>query len=282
MSTDAALGVCPPYTLLRTRHGPMLVNGNDTVVGQSLLHYGEYGEPVLELLAALPLGNGNIVEVGAHSGALTVALAGAAPPGTLLTAFEPQRFLFQNLCANLALNGIRNVDAMPWACCAQSQMLSFVAPDYHQPGDFGAVEMLADIRPDAISVAGVRLDDAMPQSKLGLLKVSVGNMALDVFHGAARLIGLHRPLLYFDADLGGSRPQLFEWLLAQRYQLWWHEVPLHQENNYFKASEDIFLERQDDIDATLVMINVLAVPSEAKFEVRHLQPVRGKHDAGPD
>jgi FkbM family methyltransferase len=282
MSTGAALDVYPPYTLLRTRHGPMLVNGNDTVVGRSLLHYGEYGEPVLELLAALPLGKGNIVEVGAHSGALTVALAAAAPPGTLLTAFEPQRLLFQNLCANLALNGIRNVDAMPWACCAQSQMLSFVAPNYHQPGNFGAVEMQTDRRPAAETVAGVRLDDAMPQGKLGLLKVSAGNMALDVFHGAARLIGLHRPLLYFDADLGESRPQLFEWLLAQRYRPWWHEVPLHQEGNYFKASVDIFLEQHDDVDATLVMVNVLAVPSEAGFEVRHLQPVRGKHDAGPD
>jgi FkbM family methyltransferase len=260
----------------------MLVNGNDTVVGRSLLHYGEYGEPVLELLAALPLGKGDIVEVGAHSGILTVALAAAAPPGTLLTAFEPQRFLFQNLCANLALNGIRNVDAMPWACCAQSQMLSFAAPNYHQPGDFGAIEMQTGSRPAAESVAAVRLDDALPQGKLSLLKVSVGSMALDVLHGAAKLIGAHRPLLYFDADVGESRPQLFEWLLAQRYRLWWHEVPLHQEDNYFKASEDIFCERQGDTDATLVMINVLAAPSEAGFEVRHLQPVRGKHDAGPD
>jgi hypothetical protein len=233
MSTNAALNVCPPYTLLRTRHGPMLVNGNDTVVGRSLLHYGEYGEPVLELLAALPLREGNIIEVGAHSGALTIALATAAPPGTLLTAFEPQRFLFQNLCANLALNGIRNVDAMP-------------------------------------------------HGKLGLLKVSVGSMTLDVFHGAARLIGLHRPLLYFDADLGEARVRLFEWLLAQRYRLWWHEVPLYQENNYLKASDDIFLEQHDGIEATLVMVNVLAVPSEAGFEVRHLQPVLGKHDTGPD
>ena len=282
MSKDAALGVCPPYTLLRTRHGPMLVNGNDAVVGRSLLHYGQYGEPVIELLTKLPLGKGNIVEVGAHSGALTIALATAAPPDTLLTAFEPQRFLFQNLCANLALNGIRNVEAMPWACCAQSQMLSFVAPDYHQPGNFGAIEMQTGSGSAVESVAGVRLDDALPRGKLGLLKVSVGSMALDVLHGAAKLIGLHRPLLYFDADLGESRPQLFEWLLAQRYRLWWHEVPLHQEDNYFKASEDIFLERHGDVDTTLVMINVLAVPSEAGFEVRHLQPVRGKHDAGPD
>ena len=48
------------------------------------------------------------VEVGANIGAHTVFLAQAVGPTGQVVAFEPQRVVYQTLCANLALNSIAN------------------------------------------------------------------------------------------------------------------------------------------------------------------------------
>ena len=52
-----------------------------------------------------------VVDVGADIGALTVPLARAVGPAGRVLAFEPQPTVFQNLCANLALNDLLHVQA---------------------------------------------------------------------------------------------------------------------------------------------------------------------------
>jgi FkbM family methyltransferase len=53
----------------------------------------------------------------------TVPLAQALQEqGRRLVAFEPQPVIFQQLCANLALNGLMNVTAWPFACVPRRAM----------------------------------------------------------------------------------------------------------------------------------------------------------------
>src|SRR5581483_8350098 len=156
--------VAAPYELTETRHGTMLVNRNDYYMGQSLLIYGECSELELAFLLTLAKQPGLVVEVGANMGIHTVPLAAAlAKENRPLYAFEPQPVIFQQLCANLALNGLTNVRAFPYACGRQNGALMFEVPDYTKPGNFGATRLTSvEATPSRREIVQcVRLDDLL-------------------------------------------------------------------------------------------------------------------------
>jgi hypothetical protein len=134
--------VAPPYKLVQSRHGWMLVNPNDAYLGQAILQYGECCEIevafLLQLLAQARAGDGSRHQYRHPHG------AGRQGPGTAEPAharFEPQPVIFQNMCANLALNAIGNVTAWPSACGDRAGTLWFAQPDYSAGGNFGGVSM---------------------------------------------------------------------------------------------------------------------------------------------
>jgi hypothetical protein len=91
------------------RLGPMLYNRNDVFVGASLRKYGEHSWLEHELVSRVVRPGQLIVEAGANIGAHTVGLSRLVGASGALLAFEPQRVVFQTLCANLALNQCKNV-----------------------------------------------------------------------------------------------------------------------------------------------------------------------------
>jgi hypothetical protein len=95
--------------LKQCRHGLMLYLVTDLYVGRSLDRYGEYGEEEVGLLRMIVRPGWMVLDIGANMGAHTVSLARATGPKGVVLAFEPQRVLFQILCANVALNGLANV-----------------------------------------------------------------------------------------------------------------------------------------------------------------------------
>src|SRR5260370_11694395 len=95
------------------RHGMMLYNVNDQFQGKMLDKYGEYSEGEVDTFAQLLKPGMVAVEVGANIGSHTVAIANLVGPQGRVLAFEPQRAIFQVLCANLPLNALEQVEA-PW------------------------------------------------------------------------------------------------------------------------------------------------------------------------
>ncbi len=93
------------------RHGPFLFNIHDYPAGVSLEAQGEWGESVVRLLVSVLRAGDFAIDVGAHIGSFTVPLARRVGVEGRIAAFEPQLDLFQTLNANLALNGLVNVDA---------------------------------------------------------------------------------------------------------------------------------------------------------------------------
>ena len=93
------------------RHGPLLFNVQDFPAGISLDLQGEWEESVVRLLASALRPGDLVVDVGAHLGSFTVPLAKKVGRGRVLS-LEPQQDLFQALNANLALNGLFNVQAL--------------------------------------------------------------------------------------------------------------------------------------------------------------------------
>src|SRR5690242_661708 len=89
--------------LKQCRHGRMIYNTNDIYVGRSLDLYGEYSEGETEVFAQLVNAGDVVVEVGANIGTSTVWFGKHVGPAGAVVALEPQRIVFQILCANVAL-----------------------------------------------------------------------------------------------------------------------------------------------------------------------------------
>lgn len=120
------------YELTQTRHGLMLANPQDFYIGQALMQFGEYSHAewllLEQIIHALPPGS-LALEVGANCGAHTLPMAQAlAQQGSTLMAFEPQPIVFQQMCANLALNSISNVLAYPSPVMTKASPCVLICP----------------------------------------------------------------------------------------------------------------------------------------------------------
>ncbi len=261
--------VAAPYRLVRARHGTMLVNENDRFLGQAYLHYGECCELELRLLEQLSDLPGMTIEVGANMGIFTVPLAlRLAQRGQAMMAFEPQPVIFQQLCANLALNGLTNVQAMPYACGAEESYVTFEVPEYGQMGNFGGVEMkLRGDLPTAQAMSAsrntlgrlcrvpcFRLDSFLPTEPVGMMKIDVEGFELAVLEGASQTIARERPLLLVENDRHEKSVALTAWLLGHGYRLWWHMTPLFNPDNLLGCTDDVYGE--------VVSLNMLCIPAE--------------------
>src|SRR5437870_1047961 len=102
-SDDAAIFTDGHLQLRRCRHGLMLYNLNDTYIGAMLEKYGEFSEGETDVFHQLVRPGMTVVEVGANVGAHTLSIARLVGPQGRVLAFEPQRSIFQMLCANLAM-----------------------------------------------------------------------------------------------------------------------------------------------------------------------------------
>lgn len=257
-----------PYRLVDTRHGPMLANVNDIYIGQALIEYGECceieGELIDKLMYVKP---GKVIEVGANVGIHSVSMAKSlAEVGRQLVLFEPQPFIFQNLCANLALNGLSNVVAWPFACGAEEGIVYFTPPDYRDSGNFGGVSMVTEGNPEAVAVPCVCLDRVIGNEDVSLLKIDVEGFELDVLKGAVNLLQRARPLVYVENDRREKSRDLIEYLLGLDYLLYWHSPPLFNPDNYKGKKINHF--------DGLISLNMLAIPKEVGMAVEGLEEVR--------
>lgn len=259
----------PLYQLVETRHGRFLANPHDHFIGRALIDYGEFSEREWSLLAQLARKNAWVIEIGANIGAHTVSLSKAVGPGGHVVAVEPQPVIFQNLCANVALNGLTNVQAINAGCGEAETQLSFPRINYAQLGNFGAIpldHLPAD--PDSPFRVPVRpLDDMVDVKALHLLKIDVEGMEAAAIRGAQRLIAAHRPFLYVENDRVAKSAELIGLLQSLDYRAWWH-MP-----TYFNP--DNFAGRAANIYGGTVSVNMLCAPKEREVNAPNLKPVDG-------
>lgn len=252
--------------LKRCRHGLMLYLKRDRYVGRSLDLYGEFSEIESELLLRYaPLG-GVAVDAGANIGAHTLALARAVGPGGVVIAAEPQRVVFQMLCANLALNEVRNVHAIHCALGAAAGRTTIPLPDYGQDSNFGGISAGAE-RGEFVRVLSV---DGLALPRLDLLKIDVEGWEAEVLRGAAESIRRHRPVLYVEADRQDKTPALIDLLRAMDYALYLHLPPLFNPGNFFANAENAF--------GGVVSANLLGIPRDRPRPVQALREIRAAAD----
>lgn len=123
--------------------------------------HGEF-EPGLSRLieAAVPAG-GACLDVGANVGLHTLRMAWAAGPSGRVVACEPHPDVRVRLCANLSLNGLENVAALPVALSREDGEATLHVPSPEDPNR-GTSSLLP--REDGVLSGALRIRTARPAS----------------------------------------------------------------------------------------------------------------------
>ncbi|MBP88912.1 MAG: hypothetical protein CMJ64_19725 [Planctomycetaceae bacterium] len=250
--------------LKQTRHGYMLFNQNDMYIGRSFDEYGEFSEGEIDMFRRI-VGEGDIVvEAGGNIGAHTVALAKLVGQQGRVYTFEPQRIVFQALCANIALNSLSNVEAQNVAVGAAPAEI--VVPDLSPDnetnfGGLGLGEYETGEKRAVITLDSLGLD------RCRLLKIDVEGMELGVLQGAGQLIRECQPIMYIENDREDRSAALIEHIGGLGYRMFWHSPPMYREGNYFGNEKNAF--------GRIVSVNMLCVHKDEDFVTDGLREVEG-------
>lgn len=226
--------------ITQTKYGPMLVNRFDRYIGRSLITYGEYSDGEVQLFQRLLKPGDRVIEVGANIGSHTLPLAKIVGEKGRVFAFEPQRVVFQTLCANMAINSLTNVETYHIAVGEKYGWRVLPDIDYKRRGDFGgfSLEECYLGRP----LPQTTLDDFPPLQlqEIKMIKIDVECMELKVLQGAEQLIRQQKPMLYVENDRKDKSQALMQWIESMGYQIKLHQPPLYQQSNFKQCKENVF------------------------------------------
>ena len=158
------------------------------------------------------------VDVGAHIGAHTMPIAKAVRPGGAVLALEPQRIMFQTLCANVALNGLEKVDAQCAALGRKPGAIHAASIDYAFEGNFAGGALGTGKPGERVAV---KILDSIGLIPCQFIKIDVEGMEGTVIAGAAQTIRRLRPLLYVENDRPDKSAALIQQLIDLGYRLHW-------------------------------------------------------------
>ena len=253
--------------LCTCRWGPMVYNKHDVYVGRSLGKYGEFSWLEQALFQRIVTRGATVVDAGANVGAHTVPLSKYVGEQGKVHAFEPQRLVFQALCANLALNQGENVHAYREALGADEGIGRVPNPDPRASNNFGGVSMHES---DAVEPVRRRTLDSLELPACHFIKADVEGMEAEVLRGASATIEAHRPVLYVENDREERSADLITLIAGMRYEIFWHTPPLFNPDNFARDREDIF--------NGVVSVNLLCLPAESKREIAGLRRVTSPTD----
>ncbi len=185
MTTPQPVANTSPTTLKQCRHGLLLFLREDMYIGRSLDLYGEFSELEAVLFAQIVRAGDVVLEVGANIGAHTVHLAQLVGPHGHVHAYEPQRVIFQLLCANVALNSLFNVYTHHAGVGGSPGELHVPHPNYAAVNNFGGLSLSHEKRGEPVPVVCL---DTLTLPSLKLLKVDVEGMEHEVLSGARHAI----------------------------------------------------------------------------------------------
>jgi len=248
--------------LVKTKYGLMLCNKFDKYVGQALITYGEYSDEEVSLFKGLCTQGDTVIEVGANYGSHTLPLSQIVGESGTVIAFEPQRVVFQTLCANMALNSVQNVHCFQNAVSSKKTELYIPAIDYDKEGNFGGISMQKE---GTEEVKVVKLDSFISIKSLSLIKIDVEGMELNVLKGARKTIQKFQPILYVENDRFDKHTSLIQYIDSLGYEMYWHITPLFNTHNFFKKNQNIYKK--------LVSCNMLCFPKSLKMDLQNFDKV---------
>jgi FkbM family methyltransferase len=210
----------------------LIFNGNDLI--SNALRNGGY-ELDLHAMSERILSkhkNGVVLDIGANLGSYCIPLA-KKHPDIKFHAFEPQRIISYQLCANVIINSLENVYAYELALSNESTSLELITPDYATEGNIGAFSINDEVRANEYECPTVNTTDRIDVTLLDwlnfdnirLLKIDVEGHELEVIQGGIETIKRNNyPPIIFEAWTWkpwykDKRDALFEYLRGHGYNI---------------------------------------------------------------
>ena len=243
MSVDGA------QRLWKSRYGISAALGANNLTARSLQQYGEWVEQELDLLSGFVQEGQTVLEFGGDYGAHTLWLSRAVGDKGAAHVAEPRRIEFQQLCANLALNGLTNVHT-------HSVWLG---------RENGAVKPSSELAKDQDERFRGATIDSLGLEALHLLKVNLPGTLVPLLQGADERLRRFRPTVYF--RLGTTEQAMAEVkaLKDAGYRCWSHLPYLFNPDNYAGNADNLF--------PGCVHQNVIAAPIESRMEFDRLREI---------
>ena len=250
--------------LIKGRNGYCLFNINDRYIGHSFAKYGEFSHLEVELFEQICRKDDTILEIGANIGAHTQFFSNEVGDNGQVFAFEPQRIVFQTLCANIALNSMTNVYTYHMALSDEDGTALIAPIDYSKLGNFGGISIENTQKGEPVQQK--ILDSFIEQiENVKLIKVDVEGMEQKVLKGAEKIIKKFKPFLYVENDRQEKSKELIEYINSLDYKIYWHLPRLFNENNFLKNKTNIF--------GNIVSVNMLCVHKDLKINIEKMVEV---------
>lgn len=202
----------PRVDLIRSGDAEWLLLNNRDHISEFIRHNGFWGQAEATICSAF-LASSNegsvVIDAGANLGGFTVPIAAKLlKMRGRLYAFEPQRIVFQQLCANVFLNRLDNVFTYNVALSNESGEMSVPELDFNQSMNAGGVSLNPEFRAElqaeaqqdgglpntsrsdgpSLSVPCRTIDSFGVFERVAFMKVDVEGYELEVFQGAVETI----------------------------------------------------------------------------------------------
>jgi FkbM family methyltransferase len=151
--------------------------------------------------------DGIVIDIGANLGSYIVPLA-KQHQHLQFEAFEPQRIVYYQLCANTFLNQLSNVYAHNVGLSNEQRITNYVLPNYAEETNIGAFSIDFDTRLKDYEVKSEGVTermiiiplDSMQYEKVRLIKIDVEGHELQVLQGAEHTLRENNyPPIIFEA-----------------------------------------------------------------------------------
>jgi FkbM family methyltransferase len=185
----------------------LVFKGNDLI--SNALRNGGYEDDLHALSEGIlrDKKDGIVLDIGANLGSYCIPLA-KKHPHIKFHAFEPQRIVSYQLCANTIINGLENVYPYEIALSNESTSVELITPDYATEGNIGAFSIDLEVRANEYECPTVnttdRIDvtllDWMEFENIKLIKIDVEGHELEVLKGGTKTIKRNNyPPIIFEA-----------------------------------------------------------------------------------
>jgi FkbM family methyltransferase len=244
-----------------TPNGKIVYNPMDKYVGKSIEMYGDYQIEEKKVFSKYVNEESVVLDIGANIGTHTLWFA---QNSKLVIAFEPQRYVFQMLCANMALNSIQNADCKQLGVGSTREIIEIAFIDPETENNFGGFSLkdhsiekakeetgAVDLHGEKIAVC--RIDD-IGLDQCDFIKIDVEGMEPEVLAGGRRTILELRPYIYMEVDRVENWELISDQLLEYNYTAYPSHPPLYSEDY---EGENIF--------GDILSQNCLCIPTEFKL-----------------
>jgi FkbM family methyltransferase len=210
----------------------LVFKGSDLISNhlKKALYEDDIHQLALKLLINEP--DGIVLDIGANLGTFCVPLAKKVSKHTY-HAFEPQRIVHYQLCANTFINGLDNVHCHNFGLSDKEEQLWLTMPDYASEGNIGAFSIDKEVRENEYECTTegrkepmvVFTLDSGAHKNVRLIKIDVEGHELEVIKGGIKTIKANNyPPIIFEAWTWKpwyqeKRKSLLEYLEGHGYEI---------------------------------------------------------------